>query len=345
VRASLEVVKQQLDEAKARILRLVAERDGTGELKLRTEISARDDRTPDLEQLIVSEKSLFNARASAREGQKGMLRNRVDQLGEQIAGLEAQIKSKNEQIELVANELQGVKTLFDEKLVPLTRLSALQRESARLRGDLAQAQSTIAETKSRISEASLQIMQVDHDFRTEVMKDLRETQDKEAELAQKIVATQDQLERIEIRAPTDGVVQQLSVHTIGGVITPAETILELVPDHDALQIELRLHPNDIDQVHVGQKTNVRLTAFDRTTPEVNGKVSYVSADLNHDKQTNSAYYTVRVDLTSQEVDRLGGLQLVSGMPAEVFLQTGSRTMLSYLTKPIRDQWERTFIER
>jgi HlyD family secretion protein len=344
VRANLRVVKQQLDEAEARTIRLVAERDGTDDLKSAPENAALD-RTSDFEQLIISERSLFKARASARQGQKEMLHNRIDQFSEEIAGLEAQIKSKNEQIEFVNTELQGVETLYDKKLVPLARLTTLQREAARLRGDRAQMQSSIAETKSKISEASLQVMQIDQEFRTEVMKDLRQTQDKKAELAQKIVAAQDQLDRIDIRAPTDGVVQQLSVHTIAGVIEPAATIMEIVPDFDALQIELQLHPNDIDSVQIGQRTKIRLSAFDRTTPELNGMVSYISADLNHDKQTNAAYYTVRVELPAQEVGRLGKLQLVSGMPAEVFLQTGRRTMLSYLTKPIRDQWERAFTER
>ena len=151
---------------------------------------------------------------------------------------------------------------------------------------------------------------------------------------------------IDIRSPTSGVVHDLVEHTIGGVISPGEVLMQIVPDTDDLQIEAKLQINDIDQVHVGQRTNVRFATFNqRTTPSLNGFVSYVSADSTQDKQGNAAFYTVRVTLPEPEVKRLGGLQLVSGMPAQVFVETGSRTMFSYLTKPIAEQMHRAFSER
>jgi HlyD family secretion protein len=157
----------------------------------------------------------------------------------------------------------------------------------------------------------LQIIKIDQDLRSEVMKDLRESQDKESELAQRVVAAQDQLNRIEIRAPTDGVVHQLSVHTIGGVIAAGQVIMEIVPDAGGLQIESRLPPVDIDQVRVGQKALVRFSAFNqRTTPQVDGVVSYVSADLTQEPHTGSAYYTIRMTLPGDQRRRLGSLQLV-----------------------------------
>ena len=141
-------------------------------------------------------------------------------------------------------------------------------------------------------------------------------------------------------------INQLSVHTIGGVIRAGDTIMEIVPDTDDLQIEARLQPNDIDQVRVGQKAFLRFSAFNqRLTPQLIGAVSYVSADTSHDQQNNAPYFTVRIALSEDELRRLGGLQLVPGMPAEVFMQTGSRTMMSYLLKPITDQLHRAFIER
>ncbi|MGA7004983.1 MAG: HlyD family efflux transporter periplasmic adaptor subunit, partial [Pseudolabrys sp.] len=171
-------------------------------------------------------------------------------------------------------------------------------------------------------------------------------QDKEAELVEKSTAAQDLLRRVDLRAPTDGIVHQLSVHTIGGVVTPGEVVMEIVPESDELQIETRLPPQEVDHVHKGQRAYIRFSAFNqRTTPQLEGVVSYVSADLNHDRQKNSnsaAYYTVRATLPASERRRLGGLELVSGMPVEVFLQTGSRTMMSYLLKPISDQLLRTF---
>jgi HlyD family secretion protein len=298
------------------------------------------------EQLIMSELALFTARASARKSQKELLGSRTAQLGEEIAGLDAQIKSKATQLDLISSELRGIQTLYDKQLVPLTRLTGLQREAARLDGEKGQLVSAIAETRSKISEAELQTMRIDQDFRAEVTKDLRESQDKETELAERRIAAQDLLNRIELRAPTSGVVHQLSAHTIGGVIKAGEVIMEIVPDTDDLLIEAKLAPKDIDQVSVGQKTFVRLSAFNqRTTPQIDGVVSYVSADLNRDRQTDAPYYSVKVTLPSEERRRLGNLQLVSGMPAEVFLQTGSRTMMSYLLKPITDQLQRTFSER
>jgi len=229
--------------------------------------------------------------------------------------------------------------------VPLARLTALQREAVRLEGERGQLVSALAETRAKIGEAQLKIVQIDQDFRSEVMKDLREQQDKEAEFSEKNVAAQDQLKHIDIRAPASGVVHELSAHTLGGVIKPGDVIMEIVPDQDALEIEARLPPNEIDQVHRGQSASMRFTAFNqRLTPQVEGLVSYVSADLSRDAQNNS-YYTVRVTLSGDERHRLDGFTLLAGMPVEVFVRAGSRTMMSYLLKPITDQLHRMFNER
>jgi HlyD family secretion protein len=308
------------------------------------EMAGRSD-DDGVRRLWASEMSLFNSRAAARRSAKELLRSHVGQLGEQISGLDAQVKSKVAQHDLISSELEGVDSLYQKGLVPLTRKTSLQREAARLDGDRGQAAAAIAEATSKISEAELQVLRIDQDFRTEVMKDLREAQDKEAELVEKSIAAHDLLKRVDLRAPTKGIVHQLSVHTIGGVITPGDVVMEIVPESDELQIEAKLPPQDVDHVHSGQRTYIRFSAFNqRTTPQLEGVVSYVSADLSHDRQVNAnaAYYTVRVTLPPSERRRLGSLQLVSGMPVEVFLQTGSRTMMSYLLKPITDQLQRTF---
>jgi HlyD family secretion protein len=342
--ASLQVVSKQFDEARARIARLVAERDGLSRIEIPAGLLARS-REETVKTVLASEESLFTARANGRRSQTELLRSRVSQLGEEIAGLDAQVGSKTRQLELIAGELSGVQDLYDKRLVPLTRLTTLQRESARIDGERGQLMSAIAETKSKIGEAQLQIVRLDQDFRTEVVKELGETQGKEAELVERSVAARDLLDRIEIRAPASGIIHQLSAHTIGGVIRAGDAIMEVVPDTDDLQIEARLQPNDIDQVRTGQKAFVRFSAFNqRTTPQLTGVVSYVSPDTSHDQQTNATYFTVRVLLPEDERRRLAGLQLVSGMPAEVFMQTGSRTMMSYLLKPITDQMQRAFVE-
>ena len=342
--ASLQVITKQLDEFRARSARLVAERDGLARPDLPDELAPRIEESA-LKSLLAAESTLFQARATARESQKGLLRNRIAQLNEGIAGLEAQVGSKAKQLELIAGELTGVQDLYDKRLVPLPRLTALQREAARIDGERGQLNSAVAETNAKISEAQLQIVRLDQDFRTDVVKELGEVMGKEAELVERGVAARDLLDRIEMRAPTSGLIHQLNVHTIGGVIRAGDTIMEVVPDADDLQIEARLQPTDIDQVRVGQKAFTRFPAFNkRTTPEVAGVVSFVSADVTRD-QNNASYFTVRVTLPEEERRRLAGLQLVSGMPAEVFLQTGTRTMLSFLFKPITDQLQRAFVER
>jgi HlyD family secretion protein len=345
VQANQLLVANQLDQTRAHIARLVAERDGLKEIRPPGQLAGRMGETA-VAQLITSEASLFNARSNARQSEKDLYASNIRQFEDQIGGLEAEIKSKSSQLDLIANELTGVQELYAKGLVPLTRMTTLQRDAARLDGERAQLTATIAETKAKIGQAQLQIVKIDQDFRSEVMKDLREAQDKEAELTEKHVAAKDQLDRIDIRAPTSGIVHQLAVHTIGGVVRPGDVIMEIVPDNDNLEIEGHLPPNAIDQVKRGQEAYLRFSAFDRqTTPQVAGTLSYVSADLSHDTQTNANFYIVRIELGGDERRRLKGLTLVSGMPVEVFLQTGSRTMLSYLFKPITDQFRRMFNER
>jgi HlyD family secretion protein len=344
-RAGLQMVSKQLDELGAKIARLVAERDGLARIEVPAELASRSGNET-VRSLLASEDSLFKARLIARQSQKDLLQGKVTQLTEEIVGLEAQLDSKARQLELIAGELTGVQELYDKHLVPLTRLTTLQRESARIDGEHGQIVSSIAETKSKIGETQLQMIRAEQDFRTDVVKELGEAQGKEAELVERSVSARDLLDRIEIHAPVAGIVHQLAAHTIGGVIRAGDTIMEIVPDTEDLEIEARLQPKDIDQVRTGQSAFVRFSAFNqRVTPQLIGSVSYVSADTSRDQQTNAPYFTVRVILSEQERRRLAGQQLVPGMPAEVFMQTRSRTMMSYLFKPIADQMRRAFVEQ
>jgi HlyD family secretion protein len=344
LKANQKLVADQLDQVRVRIARLVAERDGTTVIHFPQQI-ADGSQQADIAHLVSSETALFDARGKARQGQKDLYASNIRQLQKQIDGLNAEIQSKTSQLTLIANELSGVQQLYAKGLVPLTRLTTLQRDSAQLEGERAQLVATVAETNAKIGQARLQITQIDQDFRSEVMKDLRESQDKEAELTEKNVAAKDQLDRIEIRAPTSGIIHQLAIHTIGGVIRPGDVIMEIVPDSDDLEIEGHLPPNEIDQVERRQRAYLRFSTLDRPTmPEVRGTVTYVSADLSHDERTNAGFYTVKIDLPEGERHRLDGMTLISGMPVEIFLQTGSRTMFSYLFKPISDQLHRMFNE-
>jgi len=344
VKAGMQAISKQLNEQRARIARLVAERDGLEQPDYPSELTSRTD-DDSIQALIASENSLFKARLNARQSQKDLLQGRISQFNDEIGGMGAQSDSKTKQIDLINGELTGVQDLYDKHLVPLTRLTTLQREAARIDGERGQLVSSIAETKSKIGEAQLQIVKTDQDFRSEVVKDLGEAQAKEGELAEKFVAARDQLNRIEVRAPNSGTIHQLAVHTIGGVIKAGETIMEVVPDSDELQVEAHVQPKDIDHVHMGQSAFVRFSAFNqRTTPQVSGQVSFVSPDVTADPKSNSTFYTVRIVLSEDERHRLGSSQLIPGMQAEVFVQTGKRTMLSYLMKPITEQLRRAFVE-
>jgi HlyD family secretion protein len=230
--------------------------------------------------------------------------------------------------------------------VQLSRLTTLERDSARLNGERAQYVASRAQAKGKITETELQIIQVDKDMVSEVSKDLRETNDKIGELIERKVTAEDQLRRVDIRAPQDGMVLQSTVHTVGGVVTAGDTLMLIVPQQDDLQVEAKVNPTDIDKLQVGQKTLLRLSAFNqRTTPELNGVVSRVSPDVTTDQRTGQSYYTIRVSLPPEEVARLGEVKLIPGMPVEAFVQTGDRTMLSYLMKPLHDQLMRAFREK
>ncbi|MDU6834042.1 MAG: HlyD family type I secretion periplasmic adaptor subunit, partial [Bradyrhizobium sp.] len=278
--------------------------------------------------------------------QKAQLRERVAQLTEEIEGLSAQVSAKEQEIALVQKELEGVRQLYEQHLVQLSRLTTLERDTARLNGERAQFIAARAQAKGKISETELQIIQVDKDMVSEVSKDLRETTDKIGEFVERKVTAEDQLRRVDIRAPQDGMVLQSSVHTVGGVITAGDTIMLIVPQADDLQVEAKVNPQDIDKLQVGQKTLLRLSAFNqRTTPELNGVVSRVSPDVTTDQRTGQSYYTIRVSMPPQEIARLGDVKLIPGMPVEAFVQTGDRTVLSYLMKPLHDQLMRAFREK
>ncbi|WP_128928111.1 HlyD family type I secretion periplasmic adaptor subunit [Bradyrhizobium guangxiense] len=344
-RANLAIVTKNLDAAQARAARLQAEQRGVDKIEFPQALLERAS-DPDVKLLLSAETKLFDVRVNGRTGQKAQLRERITQLNEEIAGLSAQEKAKDQEIALVQNELTGVRELYDKRLVQISRLTQLERDSARLNGERAQYIASRAQAKGKITETELQIIQVDKDVVSEVSKDLRETNDKIGELIERKVAAEDQLRRVDIRAPQDGMVLQSTVHTVGGVVTAGDTLMLIVPQADDLQVEAKVNPVDIDKLQIGQKTLLRLSAFNqRTTPELNGLVSRVSPDVTTDQRTGQSYYTIRVSMPAEEVARLGDVKLIPGMPVEAFVQTGDRTMLSYLMKPLHDQLMRAFREK
>jgi HlyD family secretion protein len=344
-KASLAIVTKNLDGLWARAARLEAEQQGVDRIVFPAMLLDRAN-DPDVKNVMASESKLFEVRTTGRIGQKAQLHERVAQLHEEIAGLQAQEKAKDLEIALVEKELVGVRTLYDQHLVQLTRLTTLERDAARLSGERAQYIASRAQARGKITETELQIIQVDKDMVSDVSKDLRETNDKIGEFVERKVTAEDQLRRIDIRAPQDGMVEQSTVHTVGGVITAGDAIMMIVPQADDLQVEAKVNPQDIDKLQIGQKTLLRLSAFNqRTTPELNGIVTRVSPDVTTEQRTGQSYYTIRVKMPPEEVARLGEVKLIPGMPVEAFVQTGDRTMLSYLIKPLKDQLMRAFREK
>ena len=344
-RANLAIVTKGLTELYARKARLAAERDGTAAVAVPKEFVGRLD-DPDVAEALASERKLFELRRAARIGQKDQLRQRIAQLREEISGLSAQEDANSKEAALIEQELKGVRQLFKKNLIPIDKLTALEREEARLEGERGQLVASAAQAKGKIAETQLQILQVDQDLSSDVAKELRDIDGKIGEFVERKVTAEDQLKRTDIRAPQDGIVFQSTVHTVGGVITPGETVMYIVPETDSLQAEVKVEPRDIDQVKFGQRVLLRFSAFDlRTTPELNGKVLRIAADTTVDQRTGRTYYLVRISMSAAEIRRLGGLRLTPGMPVEAFFQTGERTLLSYLMKPLHDQLMRSFREK
>jgi HlyD family secretion protein len=345
IRANRDIVVKALNELAARQAREEAERDGLDKVTFPAELLARKS-DPDVAKAVTGEQRQFEIRRTSREGQKAQLRERMTQLRQEIGGYEAQITSKDKQVEWVGKELVGVYELWEKNLIPYTRVTSLEREKERLVGERGQLMAAIAQSKGKIAEIELQILQVDQDMRTEVGKDLAEIRARTAEMIERKVAAEDQLKRVDIRAPIDGVVLQLTVHTVGGVITAGEAIMLIVPQTDTLQVEAKIPPQEIDQVRIGQPAVLRFVAFSqRTTPELIGTVVRISADVSEDTKSGARFYTIRLNVSPEEVARLSAVRLVPGMPVEALIQTSPRTVMSYLIKPLHDQLARAFREK
>jgi len=344
-RANLAIITKGLDELFARKARLAAERDGTETITFPDLLTSRAD-DPEVAHIMDGERKLFELRRNSRMGQKAQLREQAGQLKEEIVGMTAQQTAKRKEIELITRELDGVRDLYKRNLVQLTRLTQLERESTRIEGELAQLIAAVAQARGKIAENELKIIQIDQDLSSEVAKEMREVDGKIGEFVERKITAEDQLQRVDIRAPQDGTVFQLSVHTVGGVISPGEAIMLIVPDADSLTVEAKVDPKDIEQVQLKQRAVLRFPAFNAaTTPEINGQVSRISADITSDQRTGQSYYIIRISIPPDQFTRLGDVKLVPGMPVECFIQTGERTVISYLFKPLRDQLMRTFRER
>ena len=340
LRANAAGIQKSLGELRLRRARLLAERDELKSVELPLDLVSR---STELAEAIRNERRLFDLRSSARFGRKAQIEERINQLKNEAQGYVVQRESIDAQIKFINQELDGLRQLLAQQLVPLSRVSALDREGARLDGVRGQLISGVAQTEGKIAEARLTILQIDSDLFSEVGGELRDIDAKIGPLEEQLNAAQDQLSRISITAPAHGVVHQLNVKTIGGVVAVGEVLMLIVPTADRLAVDAQINPTDIDQIRVGASVMVRISAFNqRTTPELNGVLTQASPDTVTEQRSGATFYTVRIELTPEEIRRLGGMTVLPGMPVEVFIKTGDRHVFEMLLKPITDQLMRAY---
>jgi HlyD family secretion protein len=341
--ANLRLLQGQSAELAVRRYRLLAERDGAAEFSLPQAAAVRSDRA--LNDIVSGQRALFEARRSSRLLEVDLLRQQQVQSKAQIEGLRNQEASKLKQIRFFDDELEGLRTLFAQGLTPKSRLLALEREAERVRGEMAALAAGISGAETKVQELELAILKINRSFHEKVAEELRTVEAELNTFSERLVSVEDQTQRTEIRSPRRGHVLNLTVHNAGSVIKPGETIMEIVPEGDTLVIGARVAPQDIDKVAARAPALVRLSAFNqRTTPELFGEVQRVSADLIADAAGGAGSYQAIIEISPREVERLQGLALVPGMPAEVFIRTGGRTPLGYLLKPLTDTFTRALRE-
>jgi len=330
------IISNQLAELKARQARLLAERSG----QTMIEYPERLENVPAEEyaELELTQSLLLSARQGSLEKRREQSKDQIEQLEKQIDGLEVRSETKIEELKLLDDELLGVAQLFEKKLVTKNRITELKRDKTRVQGEQSELLSQIASLRETISERQMHMLQIEEDYREEILQELQDVTLNISELQLQKVAVQDELRRLEIRAPQAGFVHQLVAHTVGGVIPPGATVLQLVPRNDTLVVDAQVSPIDIDQVQVGQQAQIRFPGLDhRTTPKLAASVHTVAPDQSFNETSQQSYYRIRLQISKDELQKLAGQELVPGMPVEAFVTTEDRSVLSYLTKPIVDQ--------
>lgn len=345
--ATLAIVEAQLDELKSRRARLQAEVNGESEISFPGDLIEKAKSNADLEKTIGDQRSLFQARLANLNQQISQLKERIGQLGSQIAGTEARRRSYETQVNAVAEELRVQADLLNRKLTTRTLSQEFVREKARLEGEMGALDADAARLRGQIQENQIEITRLEEARIESSLAELREIESKVAELLQRQIVAREDLSRTELTSPQDGIVQDMAVFAVGAVVSPGERIMTVVPTADRLILRGRIDPSKRDQVMIGQPTIVRFSAFDRrTTPELNGEVVKISADRKLDEQSGRAFYEVEIFIPDEEKERMADKDLlVPGLPAEIYIQTGSRTPLSYFLKPLTDSFSRAFRER
>lgn len=342
IRAERSILSAQINEAEARRARLIADRDGYGEIEF-PELLLVDD--PSLTELVAGETRLHKGNLANRTNQRLQLELGIIQINDEVVALKAQRDALVDELALVEESNQRFTELHTSGLVETLRLDESRRELVQLRGWLGELDANIARSKSRISEVQMRVLAIDEVARTEAQRELVVVESRLQELHDRLAAVEDRLLRTEIRAPIAGRINELSVFTVGGVITPAEVLATIVPRGARLSIKVNLPITSIDQVFLGQPARVRFSAFNhRTTPEVQARVSYISAATSVEGPEAQPYYVGNVELLPEEMAKLAGLELLPGMPVEIYLTTQEQTAMSFFARPLMDQYERALRE-
>lgn len=332
----LSIVRDQIEQLTAMRARLVAERDSADDLDLGGLMISSERATEELK--------LFRENRRLRENQKQQISFQIEQLRDQIAGLGEQRNASLSEDDLLQSEAVQQEKLVQSGLAKTAELRDLKRQLVRIKGTIGNATASIAEAKGQVSELEVKLMSIDQNGRSDAQKDLVATEGRLSELAQRAIALEHRLDRTTVRAPETGYIYDLQAHTIGGVVTPGQVIMSLVPQQSELKVDVKVSPVDIDRVSLGQGARMRFTTFNRrTTPEVAGKVDLISAATLTDRATNTPYYETSITFAPGDLGSVAE-KLSPGMPVEVYIETEERTVISYLAKPFMDQAMRGFRE-
>ncbi len=343
--SELTIVEGQLYEVLARSARLEAERDDAETVTVPPDLLALAEARPDVADQIEGQRRLFIARRETVAKQTEQLQRRLEQTAAQIKGIDAQQASLAEQLALINDQTVDQQSLLSRGLAQSSRVVDLQREAASLTGDMGELTASRAQAEGRGTEVEIEILRLAAARREEANTQLRELGPQALELAERRRALVERIARLDIRAPVSGIVLGLTVTTPRAVIRPADPVLYIVPQDRPLVIATQVQPIHVDEVRVGQAVRLVFSAFSaRTTPEVSGHVVLVSADALVDQRSQSTYYRAEIVLDPGELEKLGDVVLVPGMPVEAFIQTGARTPMAYLLKPFTDYFERAFRE-
>lgn len=336
-RTNLSVITNQLDELYAQEARLKTELNNATTIKF-PERARNPLHRAHLRIMEETQQKLLLARVNNHSTKKDQLKKQISQFEKQIVGLEQQRDAKMGEITLVKAELESIQSLRKKKLVTESRVMSFQREQNKLEGEYGSIVAQIARSEEAISEREIMILQSEEEYRTEALTELQGVRIQLAELEERRVAAEDELQRMKLRAPQSGKVFDLAAHTVGGIIGSGEVVMKIVPEEDQLIVEAKVQPVDVDQITPNQTAKIRLPAFDkRTTPELTAQLKTLSPDLLEDPRTGSTYYLAELVIPEPELQRLEGKMLVPGMPVEAFIKTEDRTVLSYLLKPMLDQ--------